>query len=257
MTRFTDIHAHFIYGVDDGAQTIEDMKAMLDAANAGGIAYLFATSHVTPGIRRFDHGAYLEHFQEAKEYVAEKRYPMRLFTGAELLYTPAIRRAAETHTLPAYGDSDTILMEFSPSIEYKEIWQAVELMEISGYTTVLAHIERYPALFHGRNAEKLKNSFDVFYQVNCSTVTHGCGSYLRNRKLNSWFENGTIDMVSSDAHDCKHRSFRMKRAWKALGQKYGAEVAARLTCGALDLLGLTYLAGDVEAEMTGEGSEEV
>ena len=30
--RFTDYHAHFVYGVDDGAQTREEMYAMLDVA---------------------------------------------------------------------------------------------------------------------------------------------------------------------------------------------------------------------------------
>ena len=32
MKRYTDIHAHFVYGMDDGAQTREEMCAMLDAA---------------------------------------------------------------------------------------------------------------------------------------------------------------------------------------------------------------------------------
>lgn len=40
MSGFTDIHAHFVYGMDDGAQNRTDMKAMLDAAHADGIAFL-------------------------------------------------------------------------------------------------------------------------------------------------------------------------------------------------------------------------
>lgn len=236
--RFADIHAHFVYGVDDGAQTAEDMQAMLDAANANSIAFLFGTSHVTPGYRRFDLEAYREHFAEAREYVAEKRYPIRLYSGAELLYTPAIHRSAEMHELITLGDSDTILLEFSPSVEYRTMWQALEVMERSGYTTVLAHIERYAALFHGRNAEKLKQNRSVFYQVNSQTVIQGCGSYLRNRRMNGWFEDGLIDAVASDAHGVKERAFRIRRAYKALKQRYGQGEARRLTCGALELLGL-------------------
>ena len=38
MKGFTDIHAHFVYGVDDGAQTRQDMEAMLDAAHADKVA---------------------------------------------------------------------------------------------------------------------------------------------------------------------------------------------------------------------------
>ena len=53
MSGFTDYHAHFVYGVDDGAQTREEMYAMLDAAAADGVRHLFATSHSTPGMERF------------------------------------------------------------------------------------------------------------------------------------------------------------------------------------------------------------
>lgn len=41
MRGFTDIHAHFVYGVDDGARTPEDMYRMLDAPmRMGSRAYL-------------------------------------------------------------------------------------------------------------------------------------------------------------------------------------------------------------------------
>ena len=32
MSGFMDYHAHFVYGVYHGAQTLEEMYAMLDAA---------------------------------------------------------------------------------------------------------------------------------------------------------------------------------------------------------------------------------
>ena len=56
MSGFTDYHAHFVYGVDDGAQTREEMYAMLDAAAADGVRHLFATSHSTPGMERLYSG---------------------------------------------------------------------------------------------------------------------------------------------------------------------------------------------------------
>ena len=58
MSGFTDYHAHFVYGVDDGAQTREEMYAMLDAAAADGVRHLFATSHSTPGMERFPQEIY-------------------------------------------------------------------------------------------------------------------------------------------------------------------------------------------------------
>ena len=66
MSGFTDYHAHFIYGVDDGAQTREEMYAMLDAAAADGVRHLFATSHSTPGMERFPQEIYDRHLALAR-----------------------------------------------------------------------------------------------------------------------------------------------------------------------------------------------
>ena len=44
--RFSDIHSHFVYGMDDGAQTAQEMEAMLDAAAADGVGRLIATPHM-------------------------------------------------------------------------------------------------------------------------------------------------------------------------------------------------------------------
>ena len=51
MSGFTDYHAHFIYGVDDGAQTREEMYAMLDAAAADGVRHLFCLLYTSPSPR--------------------------------------------------------------------------------------------------------------------------------------------------------------------------------------------------------------
>ena len=89
MSGFTDYHAHFVYGVDDGAQTREEMYAMLDAAAADGVRHLFATSHSTPGMERFPQEVYDRHLALARAYCTQKGYDLKLEHGSELLYTPA------------------------------------------------------------------------------------------------------------------------------------------------------------------------
>ena len=83
---FTDIHAHFLYGLDDGAKDRHEMEAMLDAADADGILSLFATPHVTPGIEPFDRALYRGRLEEAQRYCHRKGYALRLYSGAVLLY---------------------------------------------------------------------------------------------------------------------------------------------------------------------------
>lgn len=228
MTGFTDIHSHFVYGVDDGAKTREDMEAMLDAAHADGITSLFATSHMTPGVRAFDLAAYQKHLDEARSYCQSRHYAMKLYSGAEIMYTPALRHYTVDHRLPTLAGSDYVLMEFVPDVTLQEIGTALDLMERYGYVTVLAHIERYACLFHGNAARELKACHDIRYQVNANTILKELG-FFRTRCIRKWFQNQLVDFIASDAHDVRTRPYLMKRAYAGLTRKYGQDYARQLT----------------------------
>ena len=67
MNGFTDIHTHFVYGVDDGAKDAQVMRAMLDEAHRQGVSRIIATSHAELGMRPFDHETYQAHLEEGQE----------------------------------------------------------------------------------------------------------------------------------------------------------------------------------------------
>ena len=228
MTRgFTDIHAHFVYGVDDGPSTLEGMQRMLDMAYADGITSLFATPHTTPGIYPFPIERFRSHLREAETYCEQMGYEMTLYEGAEILYTPAIERFAYEGNLPTLAGSDRILMEFVPDISLAELKQALSLMRQCGYRTVMAHVERYACLY-GRAAYRLKQQFDVDFQMNCTTVLTGRG-FLRDLWIKKWLKDGLIDFIATDSHDCERRPTQMQQAYEMLENKYGSSCACRMT----------------------------
>lgn len=153
---------------------------------------------------------------------------MRLHRGAELMYTPAMERFALEKRLPTLGDSPLALLEFVPEVSMRDMREAIGLMERSGYTAVLAHVERYNCLFVGKNAWKLKEERDVRYQLNAGSVIEGRG-LLRDAFIRRWVREGLIDFVASDAHNCASRPFRMREACASLRRNYGQELAARVT----------------------------
>lgn len=228
MAGFTDLHSHFIYGLDDGAQTRADMEAMLDAAYADGITSLFATPHMTPGITPFDHTVYRAHLEEARQYCWQRGYPMTLLSGAELLYTPAITPYVRERSLTTLAGSDHVLLEFTPDIPYRELMGAVELLDRHGYTTILAHVERYGCLYQGSNMEHLRAGHRVACQMNANTILHRKG-FWRRITIQRWLKDGMIDYVASDAHNISTRPFRMMRAYEALCPLVGMAEALRMT----------------------------
>ena len=201
MSGFTDYHAHFVYGVDDGARTREEMFAMLDAAAADGVTRLFATSHSTPGMEPFPRDVYQRHLDFARAYCAEKGYDLMLESGSELLYTPAVA-AAEVET-------------------------ALRQITGSGYRVLLAHIERYPRLARSGALPRLKEQYGIRCQVNAATVLEG--GFFQRRKLDRWLKDGLVDAISSDAHNCTTRATRMQAAYERLCGILGQPDADALT----------------------------
>ena len=225
--EFRDIHAHFVYGVDDGAKTVQDMRDMLDEAYLGGIRVLYATSHSTPGIDHFPREVYAAHLEEARAYCAEKGYDIRLYPGTEILYTPALKNYLERHPLMTLGDSDCVLVEFVPDVSFSELEEAVSLLESAGYTPILAHVERYECLFSPR-IYRLKRGHEVRYQVNCGTLVKKRMGFFRTWQLRRWFKKELIDYVASDMHDIKARRNRMGAGARALEKFCSRAYIARM-----------------------------
>ena len=66
-----DIHCHLLYGVDDGAGTIEESVAMLKEAREHGIHGMILTPHYRHGMFSYPKEEIEEHFMQLKPY-AEK-----------------------------------------------------------------------------------------------------------------------------------------------------------------------------------------
>ena len=170
MSGFTDYHAHFVYGVDDGAQTREEMYAMLDAAAADGVRHLFATSHSTPGMEHFPQEVYDRHLALARAYCTQKGYDLKLEHGSELLYTPATGYAAVQRQLLTLGDTGWVLLEFVPNITAKELETALQEITGAGYRILVAHIERYPCLAQHGLLARLREQ----YRLRCRSTVRLC-----------------------------------------------------------------------------------
>ena len=226
MAVFTDIHAHMIYGVDDGPKTAQDMRELLDAAAAQGIGRIFATSHMEPGVRPFPEAEYASRLADANSYCMEQDYGMEILPGAELLYTPAMDAFIRDRRLKPLGDSMNVLVEFMPDVTEDEASWALEQLSDAGYQTVLAHIERYACMRGGFPAH-LKKRFPVQYQVNCRSIIES-GQLLRGRHIRKWLDAGLIDFVATDMHSRGGRPPRMAEAYEILVRRCGEAAAARM-----------------------------
>lgn len=234
MKGFTDIHHHLLYGIDDGAQTAEEMHAMLQNAAANGIARIVATPHITPGVERFDMEQYERALGEARTYCAEHKLGIQIYPGAEILYTEQTCRFLEDGRAPTMAGTERVLVEFSPDIKYERLRDALTRLEHCGYLPIVAHVERYNCLvMHPSRLEELKRDLDICYQVNCGSIIQQRSIMVR-RFINKILDWDLLDVIGTDAHRAKNvRIANMREAWQILEQEFGEDYARELTDGHL------------------------
>lgn len=233
--KFTDIHHHILYGIDDGAATPQKMYEMLEKAAEDNIGRIVATPHVTPGVKRFDRDQFDRALRDARRYCDENGLDIELHEGCEILYTSQTPSFLLDGRIPTMADTDYVLVEFSPDVRFERFKEALDSLLGCGFLPIIAHVERYSCLAqHPARAEKIKEEMDVCFQVNCSSIIgnkkSSMGSHRFVEKLLDW---DLIDALGTDAHSPNLRTVHMREAWQKLRKEFGVSYANELTDGHL------------------------
>lgn len=229
MHGFADMHAHVLFGLDDGPNTVQDSIALLRAAYADGIRILVATPHV----HSINHADYAEKYRaafSAAQNAARQIAPdFRLLPGNELLAFSGCGDAIRSGHVLTLGGTALVLTEFPVQIDLQAMTARLSEIQYAGYQPVLAHAERYSCLADNKLkclSEMKKRG--ILLQINAQTVISP-GFFYKNT-LKKMFVSGLIDFVATDAHSVAHRPPRMKKAYQIL-KTWCGEQAARDLCG--------------------------
>ena len=162
-----DIHCHLLYGVDDGAKTIEESVAMLEAAKEQGISAMILTPHYRHGMFAYPKEEIEEHFRILEPYA--QKLGIYLALGTEYHVNSHIVEALDSGRCRTMAGSRYVLCEYSHDSEYAYIYQMTQELVLHGYIPVFAHVERYGALADLQLAEELRN-LGAWITVNADAV---------------------------------------------------------------------------------------
>lgn len=224
---FTDIHSHVIYGVDDGAETEEEMFTMLRNAAKDNITRIICTPHVTPGVYEFPQETFDRHFEKALAYIDQEHLPLELYRGAELLYTDLTPRLLREGRVPTLAGSRYALIEFSPTDTRDHITDALQKVSGAGFVPVIAHMERYPAISKIPQVEELRSRYRALVQINARTLLRK-QPLLRRGFFDQLFKRNLVDFIATDTHALPGRETCLTEGMSALSQKYGESLASRI-----------------------------
>lgn len=222
-----DIHAHILYGLDDGAKNMETTLAMLRSACQEGIDQIIATPHFICGANRYDIRLHRQRQHEVAELVKKNNIVIKIYMGNELFldeYLPGSIKAKQCCTL---AGSDYVLVELPVTGFPKYIDSILYRILGEGHIPVLAHVERYEQIRSDPQTLYQFVQMGCVTQVNAASITGDAGRRFQETARDILFR-GLCHLVATDMHSDRRRAPRLKDSYEQVRSWLGAERAVKI-----------------------------
>lgn len=218
-----DIHSHIVWGLDDGAASIEDSLAMLSTAWQDGITDIVATPHSNAEYNF--HPALLRRRRE--ELAGHEGTPV-IHLGCEFqLNSDNISSLLDSPSSYTVNAGQYLLLEF-PDLHIGRHTESIlrQLLD-AGIVPIVAHPERNPLL--QRDLDRLESWIELgcLAQVTARSITGGFGGAANSAALRL-LDRGLVHVVASDAHDNEYRPPTLSAAYQDVRARFGEDVAELL-----------------------------
>jgi protein-tyrosine phosphatase len=220
-----DIHAHILYGLDDGPGNEETTLAMLRSAQTDGIDRIIATPHYIYGANRYDLEACRDRYCAVIELIKRNHIAVELYMGNELFldeYLPDSIKTKQCHTL---AGSDYVLVEL-PVMGFPKNTESILYRILGGgHIPVIAHVERY---------KEVQTDYDVLAQflhmgclaqINAASITGESGRKLQETARDI-LTGSMCHLVATDMHSDHGRTPRLADSYEIVKGWLGADRAA-------------------------------
>jgi protein-tyrosine phosphatase len=211
-----DLHSHILFGIDDGARSLEQSLEIARAAVADGITVIAATPHVRDDWPT-DASVMEYRVAELRAELEQAQIPLDLRSGGEIALDWLVRLAEqELRRFGLGGNPRYVLVEMPYHGWPLRLPDEFFALVARGIAPVLAHPER--------NAEVQANparvaplvESGVLIQVTAASLDGRLGRRAQECGLRL-IHDGLAHMLVSDAHHASVRQVGMSAAAKAVG----------------------------------------
>jgi protein-tyrosine phosphatase len=226
-----DVHCHYLPGIDDGAQTIEEALTLARAALSAGIHTSILTPHVHVG--RYDNtlASIQRSFNAFQQILARQSVPLKVRIGGEVRIAPEIIPLVEQGQIPFIGQlgADRImLLEFPHSHLVVGGEKLIRWLLDRRIRPLIAHPERNRDVM--RNVDKIGEyvGMGCLLQVTGASIV---GQFGKNAQTCAYalLDRNWVSVVATDAHNMQHRPPNLNLAYDALAAMGGVQYARELT----------------------------
>ncbi len=227
MERFVDMHCHVLPEVDDGAQSLEETRKMLQTAYDEGIRYIIATPHYHPRRGRKPPHILRRQLRLVRSEAEKISGRLRIYLGNEIYFGQDIPDLLDEEEVLTMNRTRYVLVEFSTADSFEHICQGIRQLQMRGYNVILAHIERYQCMLAEPDRAGYLAEMGVKIQINADSITGECGRRVR-KYVRQLMEQDLVFCTGTDAHRPKIRPPHMKKAAEYVAAKYGRQYMRKI-----------------------------
>ena len=222
--KITDAHGHYVFGVDDGAESLEMSLKMIQSSYDQGVRHIFCTSHDSAHVLY-----YKRNLAALRERLEELNMDVTLHSGCEIYcgedYVGEVIEKLECGDLLPMGCSKYVLLEFSPWTDTEEIvWCVQRIRRETEFEPIIAHMERYLWLQEDSEILSAIRENNLLVQINAYSLTETSSEGTKNfaRKL---LQEKLVTFIGSDTHGSDHRPVTLKSGVQYIYDTCDAEYA--------------------------------
>jgi protein-tyrosine phosphatase len=226
-----DLHCHYLPGIDDGAQTLDESLELARAAVAAGIKTAVLTPHVHPGRYENTASSIRTLCAAFQRVLTHRQIPLEIRCGGEVRVSADILPMIDRDEIPFLGVLDgyrVLLLEFPHSHLTLGADKLVSWLLARRIRPLIAHPERNKDVM--RDIDRLGPLVEMgcMLQLTGSSLIGHFGKPA-NHCAFALIERGWATVVATDAHNLRHRPPVLDLAYDALVRLGGESLARELT----------------------------
>lgn len=224
-----DLHLHLLPGIDDGARSFDETRAMLAQLKQLGFQALVATPHLGEPLTHHYHERVAAALVETQVIAAEQG--IEVIGGFELLLRPDVPARLEAGEPSTLGGGQTVLVDLPAQVWPAETEQTLFAIQTAGFRPIFAHPERYTTIQQDPAIGLRLAERGVILQVTAGSLS---GAFGRTAKRTGEFllRHGVVNVIATDAHGPDGRLAAVSKGLQRARAIVGAAETDRLLSAA-------------------------
>ena len=219
-----DIHSHILYGIDDGAKTLEQSLAMVRMAADCGTTDIVATPHSDLKYR-FQPEVISARILELQTEMGDR---IRIHRGCDFhLHIDNLQSSYQDPSRYTINGLKYLMVEFADQSIPKTATQLMQELLAYGMIPVITHPERNKLLLGMLDAVAEWIRMGCLVQVTGQSFSGRFGN-TAERGARELMDKNMVHFVASDAHDTEHRPPDLREPYAFVEKHWGKAMAEKL-----------------------------